>query len=157
MSDEAPTFRNGLLSIYQSAVDDFARATRPPAAPTATASPLKRPGMEHDFVRAAVATALTRMDDKAATVRVRMQAQSLQDPRRDCAELGLQYLEAAAMGDQAKAATMRQKLNFSQCDPMWVQTLDKYLKYFGPGGGLRTIPYVRAATVGNRVIDMKPG
>jgi Calcineurin-like phosphoesterase len=157
MSDEAPTFRNGLLSIYQSAVDDYARTAQQAATPFARSAPTARPGMEHDFVRAGVATALTRMESKTAAVRARMHPQPLSDPRRDCAELGLQYLEAAARGDRDKAAAIKQNLEFSQCDAMWIQTLDRYLKYFGPGGGLRTIPYVRAATVGSRVIDIKPG
>jgi hypothetical protein len=44
MSDEVPTFRNGLLSIYQSAVDDFARATQPPSTLSGSAAPPPRPG-----------------------------------------------------------------------------------------------------------------
>src|SRR5215470_5913622 len=120
--DEAPTFRNGLLSIYQSAVDDFARATAPPATLAGSAGQPARPGLEHDFVRAGVATALTRMDDKAAVVSARMRMQPPQDKRRDCAELGLRYLEAAAQGDQAGAAALKDNLRFSQCDAMWIET-----------------------------------
>jgi hypothetical protein len=148
MTDTAPTFRNGVLSLFQSAVDEFARTKQ-----QASSALQKRPGLESDAVRAGLASALKLMpnDNVApdATAGVTGKVQT-------CADLGLQYLEAAARGDQATAQAIRASQPFSECDAKWISTLDAYLKYFGPNGGLHPIPYVRAGTVGNRVIDMKP-
>jgi calcineurin-like phosphoesterase family protein len=148
MADTAPTFRNGVLSIYQSAIDDFARAKQD--APSVLAV---RPGLEDPMVRAGLASAQARMPQGTAPV---AESATISDKVRTCAELGLQYLEAGASGDPAKVAEIRSQLAFSECDAKWITTLDAYLKYFGAGGGLRPIPYVRAGSVGNQVIDMKP-
>jgi hypothetical protein len=75
---------------------------------------------------------------------------------RDCAELGLKYLEARARGDATTARQIRDEIQFSDCDPSWVDTLEEYAKYFGPNGGLQPIPYVRAGTIGKQVLEMKP-
>jgi hypothetical protein len=75
---------------------------------------------------------------------------------RDCAELGLKYLEARARGDATTARQIRDDIQFSECDPNWVGTLQEYAKYFGPGGGLQPIPYIRAGKIGKQVLEMKP-
>src|SRR5438105_1211265 len=63
---------------------------------------------------------------------------------------------AQARGDVVTAKQMKDRIEFSQCDPMWAGTLEEYAKYFGPGGGLQSIPYIRAGKVGKTVLDMKP-
>jgi len=147
MSTTAPTFRNGVLSIFQSAIDDFARARQGDGA--------ARPGLESALVRAGAAVAATRVPaPKSSTLAL---DESVSDKVRTCAEHGLRFLEAVARGDQAAADQAQQDLKFSECDAQWISTLDAYVKYFGPTGGLRPIPYVRAGTIGNQVIDMKPG
>lgn len=147
MPNTAPTFRNGVLSIYQSAIDDFARARQ--------AADAARPGLDSVLVRAGAAVAATRVPDpKSSTLALNA---SVPDKVRTCAEHGLRFLEAAARGDQAAAERAQQDLKFSECDAQWIETLNAYVQYFGPTGGLRPIPYVRAGTIGDHVIDMKPG
>jgi hypothetical protein len=135
------TFRNGVLSIYQSAVEDFARRTTGGG---------DRLGLDHHAVAAGAAAAASRMPETTGV------APTATSAFRTCAELGLQYLEARARGDQVAIKSLRNEINFSKCDAKWLGTLEEYAKFFGPGGGLQPIPYVRAGTIGNKVLDMKP-
>jgi hypothetical protein len=140
------TFRNGVLSIYQSAVEDLAHKTA-----GKELTPGDRPGLDNRIIATGAATAATRMPEAtgAATAAAAGAFQT-------CAELGLQYLEARARGDQAAIKRLNDETEFSQCDAKWLSTLEEYAKYFGPNGGLQRIPYIRAGTVGKKVLDMKP-
>ena len=146
MANELMTFRNGVLSIYQSAIEDLAHQVA-----GRDLTPGDRPGTDNHIIAAGAAAAASRMDPTAAAG-VQAKAGTFQR----CAELGLQYLEAQARGDQATAARIKAQIAFSECDSKWIVTLDEYAKHFGPGGGLQAIPYIRAGTVGNTVIDLKP-
>jgi hypothetical protein len=148
MASELTTFRNGVLSVYQSAIEDLAHKV---AARELT--PGDRPGLDNHIVAAGAAVAASRMPDATGQI----PAVAAQTGKfRVCAELGLQYLEAQARGDQAAAAQLKDKIAFSECDAKWIGTLDEYAKYFGPGGGLREVPYIRAGAVGKQVLDLKP-
>jgi len=148
MANELMTFRNGVLSIYQSAIEDLAHQVA-----GRDLTPGDRPGTDNHIIAAGAAAAASRMDPTAAAAAgVQAKAGTFQR----CAELGLQYLEAQARGDQATAARIKAQIAFSECDSKWIVTLDEYAKHFGPGGGLQAIPYIRAGTVGNTVIDLKP-
>jgi Calcineurin-like phosphoesterase len=142
------TFRNGVLSIFQSAVEDLAHKVA-----GGELTPGNRPGLDNRIIAAGAAAAANRMPDASGqTPAVAAQP----DKHQVCAEAGLQYLEALARGDQATAAQLKDKMAFSDCDPKWIETLDDHAKYFGPGGGLQAIPYIRASKVGKQVLDMKP-
>jgi hypothetical protein len=148
MASELTTFRNGVLSIFQSAVEDLAHQVAGRAL-----TPGDRPGTDNHIIAAGTAAAASRMPGAAGPLPA---AAAISDKMRTCADLGLQYLDALARGNQGAAAEIKGKIAFSECDPKWIGTLDEYAKYFGPGGGLRQIPYVRAGAVGNHVIDLKP-
>jgi len=150
MANDQATFRNGVLSIYQSAIEEMAHK-----AAGRELTPGNRPGMEDPFVAAGAAAAANRMPNATGPL-PQAAASAMPDKIRQCAELGLQYLMAQARGDTTTAKAVKDRIQFSQCDPNWIDTLEEYAKYFGPGGGLQSIPYVRAGTVGNKVLDMKP-
>jgi hypothetical protein len=145
-ADHLTTFRNGVLSIYQSAVEDLAHQE---AGKRLTAG--DRPGLDNHIIAAGAVAAATRMPE--ATGEAPAAAAGV---FQTCAQLGLQYLEARARGDQEAIKRLKNETEFSQCDAKWLSTLEEYAKYFGPGGGLQPIPYIRAGTVGEKVLDMKP-
>ncbi len=134
------SFRNALLSIYQSAVREIG-ALRGDAAHRA---------------------ALSRTAAQVAAAKVSgMHVPATPPPSSVgdlwvCARLGLEYLEARLRGDPVGADRLRSQLIGSPCDPGWASTLDAYVGYFGPDGTRRAIPYVTAAQVGDRVIPIAP-
>jgi hypothetical protein len=148
MANEFATFRNGVLSIYQSAIEDLAHrvAGQQP-------KPGDRPGLENEIIAAGTAAAASRMPN---ATRPRPQFAALSAEIKDCAELGLKYLEARARGDATTAEQIRDEIQFSECDPNWGATLEEYARYFSPGGGLLPIPYIRAGKVGKQVLEMRP-
>jgi hypothetical protein len=148
MANDLATFRNGVLSIYQSAIEDLAHKVQ-----GGQLTPGARPGLENNIIATGAATAASRMPDAAGPAPAAAPQPSTLDV---CADLGLKYLDAQARGDKATAARLKDEIAFSQCDPKWIGTLEEYAKYFGPGGGLREIPYIRAGAVGKKVLAMKP-
>jgi Calcineurin-like phosphoesterase len=148
MANDLETFRNGVLSIYQSAIEDLANRV---AGRQFTAG--DRPGMENEIIAAGVAAAASRMPK---TTGPQPRTDAVSGKIKDCAELGLQYLEARARGDATAAMQIQDEIQFSECDPNWARTLEEYAKYFGPGGGLQPIPYIRAGKIGKQILEMKP-
>jgi hypothetical protein len=148
MANDLATFRNGVLSIYQSAIEDLAHRVG-----GRQLTPGDRPGIENEIIAAGAVAAASRMPTATGP---QPEVSAISGKVRDCAELGLKYLEARARGDATTARQIRNEIQFSDCDPSWVDTLEEYAKYFGPGGGLLPIPYVRAGTIGKHVSEMKP-
>jgi Calcineurin-like phosphoesterase len=146
MADHLTTFRNGVLSIYQSAMEDLARQEA-----GKKLTPGERPGLDNHIIAAGAAVAATRMPQAAGDVPV-----TTEGVFQTCAELGLQYLEARARGDQEAIKRVKNQTEFSKCDEKWISTFEEYAKYFEDEGGLRPIPYIRAGTVAKKVLDMKP-
>jgi hypothetical protein len=95
-----------------------------------------------------------RTDSPRATALEKMSAA---DIAWACASLGWRYFEAKLLGDTATAELMKGAMIGSTCDARWIHTLNDYLKYFGPNGTRREIPYVRADKVGPKVITIKAG
>jgi Calcineurin-like phosphoesterase len=163
MPEISLTFRDRVLSIYQSAVADLARqmeSERPPSA--ARAERDFGPSQATDIVRAAEQAAALRDRGRTDTHSVRPggpapAAMGPIDRARLCASLGLQYFEARIAGDESTAQKIKSELDDSTCDPRWASTLDAYLRYFGPHGNARPIPYIQPADVGNYTIPIKAG
>lgn len=157
MANDLTTFRNGVLSIFQSAVEDWAHKVA-----DKDLTPGDRPGLENHHIATGVATAARDMpaasgsDPAALAIPAAGAVGGLGGKVQMCSDLGLQYLKALARGDQAGAAQIKGKIAFSECDPKWIETLDEHAKYFKLGGGLKNVPYIRAGAVGNKVLDMKP-
>jgi hypothetical protein len=76
---------------------------------------------------------------------------------RVCASLGFRYLQAKVLGDATTAARISADLVGATCDPKWLEKLDEYLKFFGPDGARREIPYIRAKAVGPQTIGVPAG
>jgi hypothetical protein len=79
------------------------------------------------------------------------------DMARVCAELAFRYLKAKVGGDVQAIAAIEGEFKTSICDPAWATTIEEYLQYFGTSGARREIPYVRAASVGARIIQIAAG
>ncbi len=99
MANDLATFRNGVLSIYQSAIEDLAHRVA-----GQQLTPGDRPGMENEIIAAGAAAAASRMSNATGP---QPEAAALSGKIRDCAELGLKYLEARARGDATTARQIR--------------------------------------------------
>ncbi len=152
------TYRDHLLSVYQSAAADVARGA---AARAADGPPGAAP-----LGRSMVGTGAAIEAAAAEVAGRRMQARRGVEPPpgaplgpsvRSCAELGLQLLEAKVRGDGAEVARLTGEFTGGVCDPAWASTILEYAKYFGPNGTRRSVPYVRPAEAGEGVIEIKAG
>jgi predicted phosphodiesterase len=164
MQEGPRTFRDQFLSIYQSAVADLARrvdaergagdalegaAESTGASLEAAAERVAERMHEHKKQGGSAAS----FDSEEAATLESMSPLAIADV---CASLGLRYLQAKVLGDSATADLIKSELKpGSKCDPKWVQTLEDYLKYFGPTGTRREIPYVKPGDVGPQVITIK--
>lgn len=157
MDDETTTYRDHLLSVYQSAAAEVARimaARRIDGPPGAT-----RHGVASDGL-----AAVERAASQAAGRRFAARTGTDGPPGagagagiRNCAELGLQFLEARLRGNEAELARLEGEFRAGTCDPAWASTLLEYARYFGPNGTRRSIPYVTPSLAGERVIEVRAG
>ena len=127
------TARDPILSLFQSAAAAVSRRLHgTPSGPLAAAA-------------AHIVRARAGMDPEAQT-------SSTPQPAMDCAHLGLDLLHALAAGDAIRAQMLRDRLSFSECDPLWAETLLQYARLYIPDGTLPPIPYRRYADLSDFVI-----
>jgi hypothetical protein len=160
MDDNFETFRDHFLSLYQSAVTAVAK--RIDAAPGVGGSGRRfersaeslLPGVATEIARRAYAQelGLPPTSDSGHD-----RALSKSDWAFVCADLAFRYMKAKANGDNRAIAQVTAELTASECDPAWARTIEEYLQYFGPSGTRRSIPYIRAADVGARTIEIPAG
>ncbi|HKM65385.1 MAG TPA: metallophosphoesterase [Acidisphaera sp.] len=141
MGFELPTVRDHFLSVFQSAASETARQ----AQQAGTSSGLERAAAQ---IAAQQSQGVALKETPPPTVSASAWT---------CARLGFDLLRAVATGDHSRAAQLRDELVYGTCDPNWARTLLDHAGLLGNGGARDTIPYVRAATVGNTVLPMKPG
>jgi hypothetical protein len=165
--EEGPrTFRDPLLSVFQSAVADLAR--RIDAERAATGATLETAGESPSAALEAAAervaarhadrvmqgasdTSAEQQEDDAA-----LEAMTPGQNAEVCASLGLRYLKAKIFGDKATQAYLRNELERGgKCDAKWVTVLEEYARNFGPSGSRPAIPYIRPGAVGPSVITIK--
>jgi hypothetical protein len=158
MSEKFETFRDYLLSLYQSAVTDVARQIDNRQSLTGLSGPGRGrpaasvlPGIAADIARREQA----RRQTGTAASGPSIQELTLGDRASVCAELAFRYLQAKATGDEQALAQLKQELTAGPCDPAWATTLEEYFNYFGVDGQRRSIPYIRAAEAGPKVIEIK--
>lgn len=160
------TFRDPLISVFQSAAADYADQLR--ASPAINAENRSQVGgIAHVpaevFLQAADAVATARVggaaprnDDAIERQRsLASTARTAADIARNCAAIGFKYMEALVLGDTSSAKRLKGQLESSVCDPKWASTVEAYASYFGVNGQRRVIPYVRPGKVGSRVIEIK--
>jgi hypothetical protein len=152
------TFQDYFVSLYQSAVVEIARQID------------ERP-VESRSRQGLQISAVSALTDVAADIAATEYASRCGSPRklssvtardlskaewgRLCAEFAMRYLKAQLAKDAAAIAQIDSELLAGVCDPAWAATIKEYLKYFGPRGDRKEIPYVRASAVGPKVIEMK--
>jgi hypothetical protein len=158
MQEGPRTFRDPLLSVYQSAVADLARridAERAAAGPSLESAG-ESPGnaLEAAAERVAVRHADRIMRGASDTPfeqqeNATLEAMTIGQNAEVCASLGLRYLRAKVFGDTGAQAYITNELERGgKCDRKWVTVLEEYAKYFGPFGAQPEIPYIRPAAVG---------
>ena len=160
MSQGPRTFRDPFLSLYQSMMSDIAKANSPGASLEAVND---EDAPKPDEVAAAelVAARSAVAEMRAAGVEPKLDQTALEDMSvpeniQVCAALAKDLLVAKIFGNQARAKEIEQEfLPGSKCDPKWITTINEYVKYFGPTGNLREIPYIKPSTVGPKVIKIK--
>ncbi len=131
------TARDPILSLFQSAAAAVSRRLHGPA--PAAAPPLA----------AAAAQIVRDQTDNAAG---EPPAAPTTPVALGCAQLGLALLRALVEGDAARADVLRDRLSFSECDPLWVETLFDYARLYLPGGDTPDVPYRRHADLSDFVI-----
>jgi hypothetical protein len=160
MSQGPRTFRDPFLSLYQSMMSDIAKANAPGAALEATD---QEDASKPDEVVAAelVAARAAAAEMRSAGVEPVIDQTALEDMSipeniQVCAALAKDLLLAKITGNHTKAREIEQEfLPGSKCDARWVTTINEYVKYFGPTGKLRDIPYIKPAAVGPKVVTIK--
>lgn len=152
------TFRDHFLSLYQSVVSDVARKIDEKHVPTARAA-LRRsatsvlPDIAVDIARQEFA----RQRGLPPTSNgINERELTKTDIGRVCADLAFRYLKARLANDTAAIARLNDEFRAGTCDPAWASTIEEYLRYFGPDGSRKAIPYIRASTVGPGVIEIQP-
>jgi Calcineurin-like phosphoesterase len=160
MSDNFKAFRDPILSLYQSAVCEVAKKIDAGVKATSQRAALRR-------------SASSTLPDQAAQIAEREYQQSIGGVppvstagpsarelsktgiAQVCAEWGLRYMKALALRDEQAIAQLKNEFAAGTCDPAWITTLEAYRSYFGEDGKRKPIPYVRAATVGPKTIEIK--
>ncbi|NKJ71804.1 metallophosphoesterase [Rhizobium leguminosarum bv. viciae] len=153
MPNDFETFRDPLLSVFQSAVEEIGQKL------DSSTTKLQRAGV--------VRSAFSQVREDARNIArqevglpqldqggMRPRDLKLRQVPRLCTELALRYLKALARkSDDARQQVASEYIG-SPCDSAWLATLEEYHRYFGPNGDRATIPYVRAADIGDKVIPI---
>ncbi|MGY4285051.1 hypothetical protein ACVWXO_004271 [Bradyrhizobium sp. LM2.7] len=161
MPNSFKTFRDPLLSLYQSAVTEVAKKIDQ----SAKASIASRAGARRSMVSTLpnVAAGIAEREYNRSMGGIAPIARGDQTARelskmgiaQVCAEWGLRYLKAVASRDDQAIAQLKDEFTAGTCDPAWLTTLEAYRSYLGEDGKRKAVPYVRAATVGPKTIEIK--
>jgi hypothetical protein len=160
MSQGPRTFRDPFLSVYQSMMSDIAKANSPGAALESINdedAPKPDEVAAGELVAARAADTAMRSAGVESTVdQTALEDMSIPENIQVCAALAKDLLVAKISGDTARAKEIEDEfLPGSKCDPKWISTINEYVKYFGPNGKLREIPYIKPSAVGPTVIRIK--
>ena len=161
MSDDFQTFRDPLLSIYQSVVSDVAKQidSKKQSGPRTARATLRRSASGTlPNIAADIADREYRRNlglDPSVTAGPATRDLSKTDASRVCAELTLRYMKAQWANDAAALAELDGEFTASTCDPAWAKTIKEYVRFFGATGDASYIPYIRAAKVGPKTIEIK--
>lgn len=161
MPDSFRTFRDPLLSLYQSAVTEIGKKIDQGA----NASVASRAGARRSMTSTLpdVAAGIAEREYNRSTGGVAPVARGDLTERelsktgmaQVCAEWGFRYLKAVASRDDQAIAQLKDEFTAGTCDPAWLTTLEAYRSYLGEDGKRKAVPYVRAATVGPKTIEIK--
>jgi len=127
MPPELMTFRSHFLSLYQSAMDTLARS---------------RPAAGVQLMQAA--TKVAALQDAGTPIPQQAPAGFAPDAWT-AARLALQLLDARLHGNDAEATAIATELKDGNFDPNFVETVVRYLQYYGADGKLRQPDYIPAS------------
>ena len=151
MSADTETFRDPLLSIFQSTVTEV--ASRIDGSTTfRSRRPQFSAGSQLPQIAAQIARREVGLPEAPSSPDIR--GLSKTQTATLCAELAWRYVKAAAVGDGSALALVEAEYIGSTCDAAWLSTLKEYHRYFGVSGDKAAIPYIRAADVGAQVITI---
>ena len=125
---DSVTARDPILSLFQSAAAAVSRALHGPAGASDQAT---------------LATAAAQIVSAETANPVHLPPSSVFQPALTCAQHGLALLQALAARDTDQTQVLLDRLRFSECDPLWVETLLRFARLYLPGG---TLPCRIAAT-----------
>ena len=158
MSDDFEAFPDHFLSVYQSMASEVAAKLDARAGQSRS----REPRRSYSSVLPAYAQQIARREftatrglEPAPTLKAADRALGGTDVAKVCAELAYRYLKARVTGDAAVLEQVRGEFKAGTCDPAWASTIEEYVRFFGPNGTRNQIPYVRAAQVGPRTIEIK--
>jgi hypothetical protein len=154
------TFRDPFLSLYQSAVTEVGKRLDESNASLPKATFRERSGLQRSAASSAraFATDIARREYQQSlgqaptSAGVAERELTAPDRLRVCAEIAFRYMKARVEGDQAALAMVSGEFEKGACDPLWAQTIEEHLKFFGLNGQRNAIPYRRATDVGSRSI-----
>ncbi|MBY3323817.1 metallophosphoesterase [Rhizobium laguerreae] len=154
MAEEFETFRDPLLSLFQSVVGEVGEKidnSSPGHVRRSISRSTGRVLKQHAVEIAKRETSQTSLQPAMTTRDL-----SKSGVAKFCAELALRYIKALAVDNRAALDEIESEYVGSTCDSAWVSTLKEYTAYFGITGNRAHIPYVRASQVGPKIIPMKP-
>ena len=162
MTEKFDSFRDPVLSLFQSAVSEV--AGKIDAKPGTRARglgqnrPLRSASSSLNEIAVEIAAAEFAISKGIeGKISHPLMPRELSKPEiaKVCAEMALRYLKALAQGNKVEVARLVGEYTASTCDLEWVTTLTEYSKYFGADGNLRSIPYIRPSDIGPSVIEIK--
>ncbi|MCJ9674460.1 MULTISPECIES: hypothetical protein [unclassified Neorhizobium] len=151
MSADIETFRDPLLSVFQSAVSEVASRIDNS---TTLRSRRMQSSAESQLPHIAAQIARREVGLPATPPSTGVRGLSRTQTASLCAELAWRYVKAAAASDGTALALVEAEYVGSTCDAAWLSTLKEYHRYFGITGDNAAIPYIRAADVGPQVITI---
>ncbi len=143
------TFRDPVLSLFQSAAAAFARSGG--AAAEGTTESLSDGS---DFILDAEQACEERVDGREGVLSDGREALNVAQRGALCARLGLQLLAAQWAGNSAAADEIEQQMIGSTCDPRWAKTLKEYVAAYGVSGNPEARVYVRPKHAGKSIISV---
>jgi Calcineurin-like phosphoesterase len=159
MTETFKSFRDPVLSLYQSAVGEVAEKIDQSAKVSGVRAALRRSasGLLPPLAAQIAEREFRQLVDgisPAPIVELSPRELSKTGIAQVCAEWGLRYMKALAIGNEQAIEQLRNEFTAGTCDPAWLTTLEAYRSYF-EGGKRKAVPYIRAATVGPRTIEIK--
>ena len=139
MANTIHTFRDHLLSVFQSATEEIAHGL-------AGSEPVAGARLLSENANVQAAAALCTMREKGTQEIPVAAPPGIAGDAWECTRLAFRLLEARVKGDQAQIDTIESELTDSPCDPGWAETIVTYTEFFGPDGKARAVPYVRPDT-----------
>jgi Calcineurin-like phosphoesterase len=162
VTDSFKTFEDPLISLYQSLVREVAEKLDLRARSTsATPRGLQRASTIalQDVAAEIAQREYAKLAGGVQSGRPAATPRDLSKPgiAKVCAELAFRYMKACATNDQIAVAQLADEFKTGTCDPAWLSTLEEYRLYVGSDGRRKVVPYIRAADIGSKTIEIKAG